>query len=804
MLISLNWIRDFVDLPADLDAAALAERFTVTTAEVDEVKRVSIGARGLIAARIQAVSDLPETRNAKLVVLNVGNGKNVQTVSNAPVLPLGAQVVFAPTGAAVNSLGTIGSAKVAGQTSEGMILPGESIGIEMAVQEAIFLGPDVEPGAALSPELFDDWLVEIDNKSITHRPDLWGHYGIAREIAAILGVGLKPYPTATLSDLADEEQPAIEINIADAKVCRRFSCIRMEGVPTIPAPLWMQLRLGRVGMRPINALVDLTNYVMADLGQPMHAFDAAKVPQIEVDWATNGEPFRTLDGMERELSAEMLMVKSQGGAVSLAGVMGGLDTEVADKTTALLLESANWEPAVIRRTATRLGLRTDASARFEKSLDPVHTVLSIQRFVHLARDIYPELTFTSRLSDSFPMPFPQVTVPVAPMHVSRVLGREVALAEARNILAPLEFEVHDKGDNWEVLVPSFRATNDVSIEADVIEELARFIGFATIEPTLPRVTVRRFERDRLHDLERQTLSHFSTAGRFIEIHGYIWYDAHWLTQLQVDPGTCLELSNPAAEGLERLRQTLMPGMLASVAKNRFHFPAFSLMELGSVFRPDPGASGSAGAEYRHAGLVMARRGKQAETDLLSRLKGSIEGWAWESFGGGVTYETTDANRDRPWEHAQRTAKIQIAGVDAGRISVVTTAFRRKMDEHLAAWSIAWAELHLHALLAILKRTERLGSIPDYPLVEMDFSFLVKRSDRYDSVLKRVGEFDHPLLRQVRYVGSYEGKSVDPNQRSLTIRTVIGDAARTLVDEDTGGFRKAFEAHLSTCGFEIRG
>lgn len=800
MLISLNWIRDFVDLPADLDPKALGLRFTVTTAEVDGVHQICVGARGLIAAKVLAVKELSTTgRKLRLVTLDIGGGKTAETVSVAPSLPIGAQVVYAPPGAHVAELGDINVSSVGGHTSHGLILPGEAIGIEKAIQEAVFLGAEFNPGNPLPAHLFDDWLIEIDNKSITNRPDLWGHYGIAREIAALIGAKLRPYDSFLVSETelrsATEKIP---IRIADANACRRFSALRFDGVPTQPAPLAMQLRLGHVGLRPISGLVDLTNYLMCDLGQPMHAFDAGKVDAIEVDFAKEGEVFKTLDGVERKLARTDLMVQSHGRSIGLAGVMGGLETEVTDRTTSLLLECANFHPSTIRKTATRLGLRTDASARFEKSLDPVNTVLGIRRFVKLARDMYPNMRLTSALSDAYPGPLPPVSVAVNPRHASRALGRPLTVTDAGRLLSPLGFLVSERGTAWEVAVPSHRATNDISIEADVIEELARLTGYGNVAPTMPVVEIRRFAPNALQDITRRTLEYFVTAHRFHEIHGYLWYDAAWLAQIGVQPGECLELRNPAAEGLHLLRRSLMPGMLAAAAKNRFHFEAFSLLEVGSVFEPALGDN----AESLHLGLVLARRAKGADEELLGRLKGAIEGWIWNRLGVQVRYESAAAQPARPWMHPQRSANLMVADQRHGTVSVIDLALRRAMDEHLSAWSIAWAEVRLDTLSQLAPRTEKLAGIPAFPQVEIDFSILVPAAEGYAKVVARVTEFRHDLLRQVRFVGSFTGGAVPAGSRSLTFRCVLG-AQRTLTDDDNQSFRAAFEAHVASCGFTIR-
>jgi phenylalanyl-tRNA synthetase beta chain len=348
-------------------------------------------------------------------------------------------------------------------------------------------------------------------------------------------------------------------------------------------------------------------------------------------------------------------------------------------------------------------------------------------------------------------------------------------------------------------VPSHRATGDVAIEADIIEEIARRIGYNAITPALPRATVRRFPLNPDHELENRTVAHFTTAHGFHEIHAYIWYDAAWLKKLGVNPGPCVELANPPGDGLHQLRRTLVPGLLAAVEKNRFHFPSFSLLEVGSVFEVAPPND----REYRHAGLVLAQRGKALENELYARLKGAIEEWAWQLCAAPVAFARVPAAPDRPWEHPHRTAEICLGSTNAGRLSVIDLSLRRAMDEHLAAWSIVWAELWLSALHALPPTTEPLDRIPAFPQVDLDFSILVERSTPYETVASHLRGITHPLLKRLRFVTAYEGESIAANQRSLTFRATLGHPERTLMDADLNDFRNAFQAHVTQFGYDIR-
>ncbi len=386
-------------MPADLDPRTVASQFTLTTAEVEGVEEVLADSDGLVAAKILAVEKVGENLSAVKLKLK---DRQVETVSAAKNLWPGQMVVYAPVGARLAGT-AIAETVVAGRASVGMIAPSEALGMGEVRGEAVFLPPRTSPGTTIDSALMRDWIIEIDNKSLTHRPDCWGHYGIAREMAAMLGLKLKKYPVTPVKKLEDVDLPALPIEIDDPVLCRRYSALVMTGLKARAEPaVDAGLRLARVGMRPINLIVDLTNYIMAELGQPMHAFDGDRVDRVEVGLAQPAEWFRTLDAVERVMPTGALMILSNRKAIAVAGIMGGADTEVVESTEKLVLESANFDAAGIRRTATALSHRTEASARFEKSLDPEYTVQAIQRFHYLAAKELPKMRLASRLSDCYP------------------------------------------------------------------------------------------------------------------------------------------------------------------------------------------------------------------------------------------------------------------------------------------------------------------------------------------------------------------------------------------------------------------
>jgi phenylalanyl-tRNA synthetase beta chain len=796
MKVSLNWLRDYIDIPEGLDPRSLGGQFTMTTAEVEGIEQVRADSAGLNAAKILKVQKIDENLTAVRLKLK---DRKVETVSAAKNLWPGQIVVYAPPGATLASE-PIGEATVAGRPSVGMIAPSEALAMGEVKGEAVFLPPRTAVGSAIDPALFSDWIIDIDNKSLTHRPDLWGHYGIARELAAMLGLKLKKYPVTPIAKLQDESLPQVPIEIDDPMLCRRYCGLMMTGLKAQPAPLWMQVRLARVGMRPINLIVDLTNYVMADLAQPMHAFDGDKVDRIEVAVTKPADRFRTLDAVDRVMPAGALMIMSHRNPIALAGIMGGADTEVTETTEKLLLESANFDPACIRKTAGALGHRTEASARFEKSLDPEFTVLGIQRFHYLAARELPRMRLVSRLSDCYPTKMPPITVEVDLDYASRFMGQPVTFDQAKRVLERIAFKV-SKGKNHSMVVkvPTFRATKDISIQADILEELARFIGYDNIRPELPRVTVRALEPDRMHHLQARSLAMMCEGRGYYEVHSYIWYDADWLKTINYQPNPTLELRNPAAAGQERLRREMAPNMLAFVDRNRHFFSDIRLAEIGSVF--EPAAPGQDDAQYRH--LTLARAGRGDEAALLKAVKADVETWVQQMTGRQVSYRQVAADKVLPWESPLQTVEVLADDRILGRVTVVPVECRLRIDQHLRRLGIVLAELRLNTIVDLDPPTTKLGRIPTFPEVELDFSVLTPAERHYAALADQLRAFSHPLLQRLWFVDSYEGAPIPAGQRSITLRARLGAAERTLTDDDLTAFRQAFVQYLETAGLKLR-
>ena len=453
MKISLNWIKDYVDLEG-IDIKELWYRFTMSTAEVEDVEFVGQDIKNVVVAKVLSVAPHPESKKLKITQVDSGDGI-IQIVCGAPNVTEGILVPLVKIGGSVNNIPKIGKAKLVGVESFGMLCSASELGISDDHSGLLVLEGDYAPGTDIKSIIdIDDVIIEIDNKSLTNRPDLWGHYGIAREIAAIYARELKPMNLDSLE--GSEDKAKLDISVEDTEKCLRYSGLKIDGVKKLETPLNMKVRLFYCGMRSISPLVDLTNYLMLEMGQPMHAFDSRQVESGIVVRSTK-EPtmFKTLDGVERKLPEDVLLICTKERPVAIAGIMGGENSEVLEDTTSILLESAGFEGSSTRKSSTKIGLRTEASARYEKMLDPNMTVQAIQRFVKLLRDMQPDIQFASALTDVYCNKLEPIDIEITKPYIDKYIGNTLTTEKMVEILRSLEFKVDVEGDNFNIKVPTF-------------------------------------------------------------------------------------------------------------------------------------------------------------------------------------------------------------------------------------------------------------------------------------------------------------------------------------------------------------
>lgn len=490
MKLSLSWIKDFVNIPEDMDMKQLAYDLTMDTVEVEDVEYLADRFDHMVVGVIEDIEPHPNADKLRVCKVDIGDGEIKDIVCGGINLEKGMRVAVSCPGAIVRWHGEgkpveIKKSKLRGVASYGMICASDEIGLGdlfPASQEAEILDLsafDVPAGTTLADALdLNDVLLEIDNKSMTNRPDLWGHYGIAREIAALYNLPLaeiKPFETDVQSDF--------NVEIADPDRCPRYIGVEMSGVNVKEAPYQMQSRIWKVGMRPINALVDITNYVMLATGNPTHAFDADNISDhIVVRHAAENEKLLLLNDKELSLCTDDLVITDSEGPVALAGVMGGAKDSILPKTERVILEVANFEAAGIRRTALRYDNRTEASSRYEKAIDPERCGQALALSMQYFKELYPEMKVTG-YCDKYVKKLKRAEIDVNLVWLEKRLGKHLTNDEIQGKLEKLGFDVQINGEDMHVIAPTWRSTGDISIKDDVMEEVARMYGYDNFEPT---------------------------------------------------------------------------------------------------------------------------------------------------------------------------------------------------------------------------------------------------------------------------------------------------------------------------------
>ncbi len=787
MLISMNWISDFVDLRG-LDLEALIHRFTLSTAEVEEVFRMGENLRDVVAGKILTVENHPDSE--KLHLLTVDGGDRVYgVVCGAPNVREGMIVPFVKEGGMVGGE-EIGCAKIAGVESHGMCCSEKELGVSDDHSGLWELPEDTPVGKDMT-ELYDikDVVFEVDNKSLTNRPDLWGHYGVAREFAALTGRPLRPLETVELSQF--DGLDSVPVEVEDKQLCFRYSCLKVRNIKKKVSPVNMRIRLFYCGSRAINLLADLTNYLMLEMGQPMHAFDCAKVDSIEVKRFSEPFEFQTLDGAKRAVDQNTLMICSKGRPVAVAGVMGGLESEIEDDTDSLLLESASFDAVSVRRASTRLGLRTDASMRYEKTLDPEMTVPAIARFLKLLLEIDPQAQVISKLTDVYVKRYPQVTLRFDKPYVDRYTGIEISDEQVLSTLRSLGFGAQYDGKEFRVEVPSWRATKDVTIKADIIEEITRIYGYdnfavsTTLSPLYPRKRSAanksdNFAKDIL--VERYGLN---------EVHSYIWFDAKKCRELGVEIEPNVKLLSPQSPDHETLRTNMGPTLLSFVQENRSFGADFGIFEIGRVCEglKEDGEC----RERKVLGIALYSR-VQGEKELYYRLLNMVR-----TLGREIKRtELTLSNREpvHAWQHPRNTAEISCGEEKLGWLCTLHPAVLSKLDRKAA---VVCAQLDMDAFADVSALDLEYREPSRFPGIDIDLSFVLPGGKRYGDLTPAWEGLSIELLNSVTLIDAFQlGEN-----RSLTLRFAFSSKEKTLSKEEVQPVVDEIVKALETQGVSLR-
>lgn len=786
MLISMNWIKDFVDLEG-LDTDELIHKFSLSTAEVEnEIFYKGRDLCGVVCAKIVSVEPHPESKKLHILKVDCGADELCDVVCGAPNVKVGMKTAFAPVGARLGEI-TISPRALAGHTSFGMCCSEKEIGISDENSGIMELSDDIPCGADLKSVFdIDDVVFEVDNKSLTNRPDLWGHYGIAREFAALADRPLRPLETAELSQYRD--LPCVDLKIEDP-LCRRYSCIRFENITKNVSPVNMRIRLYYCGMRAINLLADLTNYIMLEMGQPMHAFDSRKVESIRVRRFAEPFEFQTLDGVERHIDENTLMICNGDTPVAIAGIMGGLDSEIVDDTTSLVLESANFDCVSVRKSSARLSHRTDASMRYEKSLDPEMTVPAVGRFLKLLRDWDSGVEVTSRLTDEYPAPFDKVSLEFDKKFVDRYTGIEISNERIVKTLSSLGFGVHHLGGHFKADVPTWRATKDVTIKADIIEEITRIYGYDNFDvhtAMAPLYPVRPFEEKSDEELIKDIL-----VKTFLlhEVHSYIWAYSDECRKLGITVEKNVKLCNATNPNIETLRRSMIPTQLCQVKQNTAYAPEFGIFEIGRVVEGLDGNNMC--VEKKKLAITLFSKTADAEK-LYMRLVGMISTLTDSLRHRSPSFRKAEAAHD--YIHPVNYNEIICGGVTVGTIGVAHPVVSLNIDRKAA---VVFAEIDMASLADVADAGIHYTETSKYPSIDVDLTFVCPK---FAPVASAIDADESGLIRHYRVVDVYN----DGNEKSISVRIEFNAGDRTLQRDEVMKHVDGIIKKLAESGIELKG
>jgi phenylalanyl-tRNA synthetase beta chain len=773
MKFSYRWLSELSGC-GDVPPQKLSDLITVKTAESEGVQPFGTHLPAVCAARVLSCEPIEGSKNSKAFV-ETGRYGTKTVVCGAPNCRAGIVTAYVPAGAKLGDK-EIRKATIGGVESDGMLASGAELGINRDAAGIMEL--PLSPGDAVAPE--PDYIIEIDNKSLTHRPDLWGHYGMAREVAAIASTKLvDPVNLAVIPEGA----PAIDVRIDDLKLCPRYSALVFENVTVQPSPIWLQYRLEAIGLNPINNIVDVTNYVMAEIAQPMHAFDADKLTGgIVVRSAKDGEKITALNGEAYELTSSNLVIADHAGAVAIAGVIGGMDSAISESTTRIVFESANFNAASVRRTSSALKLRTDASMRFEKSQDPVNTVRGLARAVELLQQVSPGIRLVGGLADASAPPRPAVTIDLPLEWLRRKLGRKVEAAEVRGILEALQFTVAETAPGtFAVTVPSWRATKDISIKDDLVEEVGRVIGYSSITPVSPllpaSVPPQNEVRDYLHELRGLV----ADQG-FYEVYNYSFISDDTARQFGYNPDQLVRVLNPIASDQALLRPSLVPGIWKNTVENSRFSDEFRFFEIGHEIHK---CAGDLPNEKNHIAAAVYR--KNANDEGLFELKRLAE-----CIAPDIRFRRATALSH---EHPARTAEAVLQGEVVGRLFEFHPNFVKGRGSVL--------ELDTEAVRRLGNAEKRYVPPRRFPSSAFDLSIVAGLRLPVGNVEEALRRFDDARVEQIDFVRQYTGDPLPPDQKSVTFRLTVAAPDRTLSSDEITDIRNSVIEMLRGLGYELR-
>ena len=788
MKVLLSWLQEFAPFPSD-DPVALGDVMSDLGMAVESIERIGEGLDGIVTAKVLELRKHPDADKIQLVDVDLGDGVALQICCGATNLTVGDVVPLATLGTTMPDGMEIARRKMRGEWSNGMLCSGRELALGedhsgiYILDPALALGSPIVEVLGITPDVLFD--LEIN----PNRPDAMSVAGVARDLAARLGLPFA-IPVPTVEEVAGDAASMTSVDIIDTDLCGLFHVRVLEGINVEPSPRWIADRLTALGMRPINNVVDASNYVMLELGQPNHTYDLAKVASgaLRVRWARDGETITTLDGIERTLTGgrDGVITDSTDTAIGIAGVMGGASTEISETTTAVLLECAWWQPMAIARSSKFMGLRSEASARFERGVDPEIADLAARRLAELLAPSGARLVQGSVTADGDLPVTPAVRVRTP--RVNQLLGTDISTEQIVSLLTPIGFvcESTSEASVLSVTVPTFRP--DTTTETDVIEEIARHFGYSRIVGRAPTSahtgSLTPIQRDRR--IIRQIL-----VGLGIHEAMPLPFLAPGDLARCGLPPEAVTVTNPLAAEESILRTSLRPGLLRAIAYNESHrIDSAALFEIGKAFGV-PSAGTTLPDEREHLAVALAGSDAYAVAKV----------WAVLSETLGLDAVTIDQSTPPAGLHPGRSGVLVSGGVLIGEIGEIDPGV---LDALGIRERVAWLQLDLGSALAAPHGEHRYHHISRYPSSDLDLAFEVSDSVAASTIASVIREAAGPLLVDLSLFDVFRGHPVPESHRSLAYRLRLQAPDRTLTEEDLSGIQRTVVDGAASAGAILRG
>ncbi|HHU06761.1 MAG TPA: phenylalanine--tRNA ligase subunit beta [Clostridiaceae bacterium] len=808
MKISLQWINDYVDL-SDIAPEELAHELTMRTVEVEDIRYQELAYDKVVVGKIMEILPHPQADKLLITIVDVGEAEPYRIVCGGCNLYEGQRVVVALPGSYVRWHGQgepvlIKKTKLRGEPSCGMICASEELELDElfpASREAEIMDLkdfDFPAGMPISEALqLNDVILEIDNKSLTNRPDLWGHYGIARELSVIFQRNLMPVADFVLDSSLEDNEHSLPVTIESPKRCSRYAGLVFSGLDSRPAPHWMRVRLAAAGITPHNALIDITNYVMMTTGCPTHGFDRRFVnKELIIREARKGETLELLDDTFLQLTAEDLVICDTSEPMALAGVKGGKKDSLHDDTTEMVLEVAVFDPLSIRHTAQRFNVRTEASTRYEKGIDTQRVDISIALACQLLVQLFPEAQLLG-YQDAVATTTSQAKIDVSLAALSKSLGRKVDYKQVSTLLFALGFTVQRVDEDiLNVVAPSWRSTGDVSLFCDIVEEVARIIGYENFDFIPPTVTLEKAIKQDGFDLERRVREYLAFRCDFREIFTYPWTADDLIAAAGVEAE--IELAQPPAPDQSRLRPSLVPGLIGNVRGNLRFQDEIKVFEMAQIFLSGE-TSPSDPAEIFPVQKLNLAGAIAADEDQGLYIFREVKGLIAQLPDYAGSEQLTFQNISPPvWADKDVWLNIIGQGESIGSLGLLSSKVKNAVG--IKRTQVAVFELDMTKLTPQPTRGHEYRPLPHYPLVEEDFAMIVEEKVTWE----QVREIVEPMVKELTYVEEYRGSQIPAGKKSLLFHVLLGSDEGTLSSDQIAGKRGAIVKQLSKkLGAELR-